>query len=55
MISHLQERGDGFVKDGTLVRRTTNLLLSPNYPDKEWSNQEGLKFWREEVNKGFKK
>lgn len=55
MINHLKERGEGFVKDGMLVKRTTNLLLSPNYPDKEWSNQESLKFWREEVNKGFRK
>ena len=29
---HLSERGDGFVKDGKLVKQTETLLYSPNYP-----------------------
>jgi arylsulfatase A-like enzyme len=33
MISHLGERGDGFVKDGKLVIRDSSLLYSPNYPE----------------------
>jgi len=32
MVQHLSERGDGFVKNGQLVKRTENLLYSPNYP-----------------------
>jgi arylsulfatase len=32
MVEHLSERGDGFVKDGKLVRQTETLLYSPNYP-----------------------
>lgn len=32
MVQHLKERGDGFVKDGRLVKRDNTLLYSPNYP-----------------------
>jgi len=32
MIEHLSERGEGYVKDGELVKRTSTLLYSPNYP-----------------------
>ena len=32
MVVHLKERGDGFVKDGQLVKREKTLLYSPNYP-----------------------
>ena len=32
MVKHLSERGEGFVKEGRLVKRTTTLLYSPNYP-----------------------
>jgi arylsulfatase len=55
MVDHLKERGDGFVKDGVLVKRETNLLLSPNYPDKEWTDKEGFQFWLKEMEEGFKK
>ncbi|MDL2256340.1 arylsulfatase [Parabacteroides sp. OttesenSCG-928-K15] len=32
MVAHLSERGEGFVKDGRLVKRTDTLLYSPHYP-----------------------
>ena len=32
MVRHLSERGDGFVKDGQLVKREQTLLYSPHYP-----------------------
>lgn len=32
MVKHLSERGEGFVKEGRLVVRTSTLLYSPNYP-----------------------
>jgi len=32
MVTHLQERGEEWVKDGQLVVRKKNLLYSPNYP-----------------------
>ena len=32
MVRHLSERGDGFVKDGQLVKREQTLLYSPYYP-----------------------
>ena len=31
MVDHLSERGEGFVKDGRLVVRTSTMLYSPNY------------------------
>ncbi len=34
MVNHLSERGDGFVKDGKLVRRDKTMLYSPNYPNR---------------------
>lgn len=33
LVEHLGERGEAFVKDGKLVRRTEKLLYSPCYPD----------------------
>lgn len=35
MVKHLSVRGEGFVKDGQLVKRDRTLLYSPNYPKKE--------------------
>ena len=34
MVRHLSERGDGFVKDGQLVKREQTLLYSPHYPQR---------------------
>lgn len=34
MVQHLSERGEGFVKDGKLVKRNKTLLYSPNFPQK---------------------
>lgn len=34
MVDHLAERGEGFVKDGQLVKRDKTLLYSPNFPKK---------------------
>lgn len=33
MKSHLEERGEEWVKDNELVKRNTTLLYSPNYPE----------------------
>lgn len=35
MAEHLQERGPEWVKDGQLVKRSKNLIYSPNYPSKK--------------------
>jgi len=32
LVEHLQERGERFVKDGTLVKRPDRMLYSPRYP-----------------------
>ena len=32
MVRHLQERGDGWVRDGDLAPRPETMLYSPNYP-----------------------
>ncbi len=52
MVDHLSERGEGFVKDGKLVKRTENMVYSPNYPEDERTDSERLKDWRE-LNKGI--
>ena len=33
MVKHLAERGETFVKEGKLVKRTSTMLYSPNYPE----------------------
>ncbi len=47
MVDHLSERGEGFVKDGKLVKREKTMLYSPNYPGDDRSEPERVKDWLE--------
>jgi arylsulfatase A-like enzyme len=53
MISHLEIRGEEFVKNKQLVIRDKSLLYSPNYPKDNLSVQEALGNWRKELNDSF--
>lgn len=46
MADHLSERGEGFVKDGKLVRREETLLYSPNYPKDDRTENQLINEWR---------
>ncbi len=46
MVAHLSERGEGFVKDGKLVRREKTMLYSPNFPKDDRTENERVKEWR---------
>lgn len=46
MVHHLSERGDGFVKDGKLVKRNKTLLYGPNYPEDMRDENERVSEWR---------
>jgi arylsulfatase len=48
MIDHLNVRGESFVKDGQLVKRSTNLLFGPNYPNLQLSPAQSMEFWLKE-------
>ncbi|QZE15937.1 arylsulfatase [Halosquirtibacter laminarini] len=54
MVEHLEVRGETFVKDKKLVKRKNTLLIGPNFPDKKWSNNEALAYWRKETKNAFK-
>ena len=45
MVEHLSERGEGFVKDGKLVKRTETLLYSPNFPEDMRTENERVRTW----------
>ncbi|MCY1722817.1 arylsulfatase [Prolixibacteraceae bacterium Z1-6] len=45
MVDHLSERGEGFVKNGKLVRREETLLYSPNFPEDVRTENERVKEW----------
>ena len=47
MVGHLSERGEGFVKDGKLVKRDNTMLYSPNYPKDDLDEKERVKAWHE--------
>jgi hypothetical protein len=53
MITHLEIRGEEFVKNKQLVIRDKSLLYSPNYPKDNLSVQEALGNWRKELNDSF--
>ena len=53
MVSHLEIRGEGFVKNKRLVIRDKSLLYSPNYPKDNLSVEEALESWKKEVNGSF--
>ncbi|MEN8202063.1 MAG: arylsulfatase [Bacteroidota bacterium] len=46
MIDHLEERGDGFVKQGELVVREETMLYSPNYPQGYALEENAGKEWQ---------
>ncbi|VAW18517.1 Arylsulfatase [hydrothermal vent metagenome] len=52
MVSHLEERGEGFVKDGKLVVREKTLLYSPNFPEDKRTVQQLVNDWKN-IYKGF--
>lgn len=47
MIQHLTERGEGFVKDNKLVKRTETLLYSPHFPKDSRTENQLVKEWRD--------
>ena len=49
MVEHLSERGEGFVKDGKLVKRETTMLYSPNFPKDDNTPHQQLKYWQKQV------
>ncbi|WP_346859759.1 arylsulfatase [uncultured Draconibacterium sp.] len=45
MVDHLSERGEGFVKNGKLVRREETMLYSPNFPEDNRTENERVNDW----------
>jgi len=51
---HLSERGEEFAKNGVPVVRNSSETYSPNYPDKEMTQQERLLYWIDKLTNSYK-
>ena len=50
---YLAERGDGFVKDGRVVKRTKTLLYGPHYPRFAEDTAAALRDWQRQEKAGY--
>lgn len=53
LVGYLRERGPGFVKDGRLVKRSTSMLYSPNYPESREDDPKWLNYWKQQEEHSF--